>query len=112
MGALLRDRFGSGADYQRLKVRFASSVLDKIAGINGRECHDLNALRATQPSIKREIQEILENLANKLQQIDSFIKIEFSADSDVPFVVDIIEPARVLNQILQQKIEHETSVLQ
>lgn len=82
-----------------------------MAGITGRECHELHALRATQPSIKREIEEILENLANKLQLVDSFIKIEFSTDSDMPIVVDIIEPARVLNQILQQKIDHETSVL-
>lgn len=90
-----------------MTVRFDANLLEKLAGISGHDCHNLYSLRSAQPSVINEIEEILRKLTEKLQAIDSFIKIEFSVGSDLPVVVDIIEPATVLNRILSDKLEHE-----
>lgn len=87
LGALLRDRSGSLPDNERIRVRFDSKLLEKLAGISGREVYAMNTLKSTQPTIVHEIKKILEDLANRLAAIDTFV-IEFNANTDLPIVVE------------------------
>lgn len=87
LGALLRDRSENISDSERIRVRFDSNLLEKLAGISGREVYAMNTLRSTQPTMVHEIKKILENLANRLTTIDAFV-IEFTANANHPMVID------------------------
>lgn len=111
MIAVICDQFGNAGASEQITVRFDTDVLNRLAGISGVDCYNLHKLRSTQPSVIHEIDDILRRLTEKLQAIDSFLKLEFTAESDLPIVVDIIEPATLLNRILNDKLEHESTLL-
>lgn len=75
-------------DKERLRVRFDAKLLEKLAGISGREVNEMNKLRSTQPRMVDGIENILKNLTTKLEAIHTFV-IEFNANADHPIVVDI-----------------------
>lgn len=104
---MLCDRFDGDGVKEQLRVRFDDDLLARLAGISGRECRNLNDLRSTRPSVVHEIEQILVKLAAKMQAIDAFIKLEYTAESELPVVVDIFEPATVLNRILHDKLQSE-----
>lgn len=104
LGVQFTDKYSNS---ECLHARFDSNVLDKLTGVTGIEMNNLNRERQSRPQAVLEIQEILSKLSSKLESLDAFIKIEFNRDSSLPIVMEIIEPAKVLNQILQQKLDFE-----
>lgn len=104
LGVQFKDKFSNSECF---RARFDSDVLDKLTGVTGIEMNNLNKERHSRPQAIGEIQEILSKLSSKLESLDAFMKIEFSSDSALPIVMEIIEPAKVLNQILEQKLNFE-----
>lgn len=91
----------------KLQVRFNSDVLDKLTGVSGREINDMYAMRNTHPQVADDIEDILDRLSAKLEELNAFLKIEFQNDSDSPIVVEIINSAPVLERKLNEKLTSE-----
>lgn len=53
------------------------------------------------------LKQILENLTTQLERLFAYLKIEFTNDNDIPVVVDIIDPAPVLDAKWKEKIDKE-----
>lgn len=90
-----------------VETAFHATVTEKIAGRSGREVSQLNKERTEKPQNQHEITAILENLTNQLEDLNAFLKLEYSCDADHPTVVEIINAAPVLDRKLQEKISFE-----
>lgn len=100
----LTDRFSSN---MMIEMSFSADVLDKMAGVSGREIHQMHAMRNERPQIEEELEHILRSLSEKLDELNVFMKIEFNTGADYPVIVEIINSAPVLDRKLQEKIQHE-----
>lgn len=102
LSALITDPLSQNV---KLKVSFSPDVMDKLAGVTGRELQQLNSVRNERPHVSEEIAAILRRLGEKLEEMYMFMKIQF--DTDVPVVVELISAAPVLDRKLQEKIDYE-----
>lgn len=104
LGVQLSDPYSRNAT---LQVTFSPEVLDKLAGVSGREVHQLFKMRNERPQIADELSAILNGLGEKLDEMHMFMKIQFDNNDDIPVVVELINAAPVLDRKLQEKVEHE-----
>ncbi|XP_031640716.1 recQ-mediated genome instability protein 1-like [Contarinia nasturtii] len=105
LGVLLADLL---SDNVTLSVSFSNDVLEKLADISGRELHQMYTMRNERPQFQTELDAILKSLGEKLEEMYTFMKIDFDVSgSDLPVVVELINAAPVLNRKLQDKIEYE-----
>ncbi|GAB0090149.1 hypothetical protein DMENIID0001_048390 [Sergentomyia squamirostris] len=90
-----------------LKVRVLSSALNKLAGMTARELTLMYEEAKNHPQIRDNIMQILSNLKDKLQNVDCFMKIDYTPQYPCAALVDFIDPAPVLNSILREKVKSE-----
>lgn len=104
LNVLLTDQLSHNVTFA---VAFATDVLDKLAGVSGREVHAMYTMRNERPQVETEIANILERFGEKLDELHTFMKIKFDATEIRPIVVELIDSAPVLERKLQEKIEFE-----
>uniref|UniRef100_A0A1B0CL91 RecQ-mediated genome instability protein 1 n=2 Tax=Lutzomyia longipalpis TaxID=7200 RepID=A0A1B0CL91_LUTLO len=92
---------------EKLKVRILSVVLNKLTGRTAKELTEMYKCAQGRPNIKEEIQEILEMLKEKIRKVDCYLKIDYSTDFPCPSLVELIDAAPVLNNILRMKVQSE-----
>lgn len=90
-----------------LETTFHPMVTEKMAGKSGREVNQLYQERDEKPQNQSEIAGILESLTTQLEVLNAFLKLEYHSDAVHPIIVEIINPAPVLDRKLQEKIQHE-----
>lgn len=91
----------------KMEVQFDSDVLERLANISAREICQMHSLCNTQPQIADEIERILEQLSTRLENLNSFLKIEFNADAQYPVIIEIINSAPVLERKFMEKLTSE-----
>ncbi|XP_059620382.1 recQ-mediated genome instability protein 1-like [Phlebotomus argentipes] len=92
---------------EQLKVCVLSEALDKLSGFTARELSEMYKCSKTRPQAKDEIMQVLNTLKEKIKNVDCFIRINYSPELPCPTLVDFIDAAPVLNDILRQKINTE-----
>lgn len=104
LGVAIRDRFSGNVT---LEATFHHNVTEKLAGKSGRELNLMCKSRTEQPQYQEEIRNTLQQLTDRLEEINTFMKLEYNSNAVHPIVVEIIDAAPVLNRKLQEKIEKE-----
>lgn len=104
LAVLLTDPYSQNAT---LNASFSVDVLEKFTGITGREMNQLYGQREERPQVTEEIANILKNVSTKLEEMNTFMKMEFVTGTEHPVVVELIAPAPVLERKLQEKVENE-----
>lgn len=102
MGGSIAD----GLSNDELHVRFKGEVVDKLAGMTGREMQQKYLIRREKPDVRDEIENILKHLGDRLEALNDFLKIEYTPLA--PYVVEVIKSAPFLEQKLLEKLNYET----
>lgn len=100
----LTDQFSMNVS---MAVAISPDVLNKLAGISGREVSQMFAKKHENPQLEIEIEQILEGLSTTLNELNTFMKIEFDENAQLPVIVELINSAPVLDRKLIEKVQHE-----
>lgn len=90
-----------------MTVAFSPDVLDKLAGISGREVSQMFTKKSENPQLEIELNQILEGLCTTLNDLNTFMKIAFVENAELPIVVELIAAAPVLDRKLLEKVQYE-----
>lgn len=86
----------------KLRVQFDSPVVEKLSGVSAQEVCMIKKRSNEQPQYSDDLENILNTLAIKLQDLNSFLKLEYSSEMKYPSVIEIIASAPVLEQIFRK----------